>query len=78
MATVDLSSFERNIVVRPIRMEDFDRLVELQLKCFPGMKPWTKEQIASQLELFPDGQICIEYQGKIVGSSSSLILDFAM
>ncbi len=78
MPTLDLSSFEKNIVVRPIRIEDFDRLVELQLKCFPGMKPWVREQIESQLNVFPEGQICVEFQGRIVASSSSLILDFAM
>jgi hypothetical protein len=32
MATVDLSTFEKNIIVRPISIEDFDSLVELQLK----------------------------------------------
>ena len=78
MAEIDLSTFGKNILVRPIRLEDFEQLVELQLKCFPGMKPWAREQIASQLQLFPEGQICIEYQDKIVASSSSLILDFAM
>ena len=59
-------------------MSDFERLVELQHRCFPGMKPWTREQIQSQLKIFPEGQICIEYAGRIVASSSSLILDFAM
>jgi predicted amidohydrolase/GNAT superfamily N-acetyltransferase len=42
------------------------------------MKPWAREQIESQLNIFPEGQICVEYQGQIVASSSSLILDFAM
>ncbi len=78
MAGIDLSTFEKKIVVRTIRLEDFDRLVELQLKCFPGMKPWTKEQLESQLRIFPEGQICVEYEGTIVASSSSVILTFAM
>ena len=42
------------------------------------MKPWQRLQIESQLSIFPEGQLCIEYEGQIVGSSSSLILDFAM
>jgi predicted amidohydrolase/ribosomal protein S18 acetylase RimI-like enzyme len=78
MKELDLSSFETSIVVRPIAAGDFDQIVALQLKCFPGMKPWTREQIESQLAIFPEGQICIEYQGQVVASSSSLILDFAM
>jgi len=78
MANIDHTTFEKNIIVRPIKTEDFDQLTALQLKCFPGMKPWRQEQIESQLRIFPEGQICIEYEGKVVASSSSLILDFAM
>lgn len=75
---LDLAAFEKKIVVRPIRIEDYDQLVRIQLACFAGMKPWSKEQIESQLRLFPEGQICVEYEGRIVASSSSLILDFSM
>jgi len=78
MSELDLKDFEKNIVVRQIRLEDYDKLVELQMKCFPGMKPWEKEQIESQLQHFPEGQICIDYHGKLVASSSSLILDFSL
>ena len=78
MSDLELASFEKNIVVRQIRIEDFQQIVALQERCFPGMKPWTREQTESQLALFPEGQICIEYQGTLVGSSSALILDFAM
>ena len=78
MSELDLKDFEKNIIIRNIRIDDYTKLTELQLKCFPGMKPWAKDQITSQLEVFPDGQICIEYGGKIVASSSSLILDFSL
>ena len=57
-------------------MKIIDEVVELQELCFPGMPTWKKEQIESQLNIFPQGQICIELGGKIVASSSSLILDF--
>jgi predicted amidohydrolase/ribosomal protein S18 acetylase RimI-like enzyme len=78
MKPIKLASFEKKIVVRRIRFDDYDGLVQLQLKCFPGMKPWTREQIESQLRIFPEGQICVEYAGRIVASSSSLIIDFNM
>lgn len=78
MPIIDMQTFEKKIHVRPICVEDFDQIVQLQLKCFPGMKPWTQEQIESQLRIFPEGQICVEYDNKIVASSSSLILDFAL
>ncbi|MBU1299872.1 MAG: GNAT family N-acetyltransferase [Bacteroidetes bacterium] len=76
--TIDHTTFEKKIVVRPIKIDDYDQLIALQLKCFPGMKPWEREQIESQIRIFPEGQICIEYEGKIVSSANSLILDFAM
>lgn len=78
MAEQDIRQFERQIIVRPIRITDYDQIVALQLKSFPGMKPWMKEQIESQIAVFPEGQICVEYEGRIVASSSSLILDFAL
>jgi predicted amidohydrolase/ribosomal protein S18 acetylase RimI-like enzyme len=40
------------------------------------MKPWTRDQIESQLSVFPEGQLCLEYQGRLVASSSSLIVDY--
>lgn len=61
--------------LRPMRIEDFDALVELQLLSFPGMKPWRREQIESQLAIFPEGQLVLEFEGKIVASSNSLIID---
>ncbi|MCB9554983.1 MAG: GNAT family N-acetyltransferase [Deltaproteobacteria bacterium] len=72
-----LKDFERQLTVRNLRMEDFPALIEMQLLSFPTMKPWSEEQIRSQLAIFPQGQFCIEIAGRIVGSASSLIVDFA-
>ena len=78
MPELDLKNFEKNIGVRPLKDADYDNVVSLQLKCFPGMKPWSKEQFQSQITIFPDGQIGVEYEGRLIGSSSSLILDFTL
>lgn len=71
-----LEAFEKKILVRPIRIDDYEQIVEIAKLCFPGMQPWGRDQIESQLAIFSDGQICIEYQGRVVASSSSLIVDF--
>jgi len=71
----DPNLFEKKVTVRQITLADFDSLVALQLLCFPGMKPWKREQIASQLHCFPEGQICVEVDAQLVASSSCLILD---
>ncbi|MBE7507519.1 MAG: bifunctional GNAT family N-acetyltransferase/carbon-nitrogen hydrolase family protein [Planctomycetia bacterium] len=62
--------------IRAMVPEDYEEVIDLQLKCFPGMKPWSREQWDSQQQIFAEGQICIEYDGDIVASSSSLIVDF--
>ncbi len=76
MEPLDLKDFERRTVVRQLRLDDFEALVELSRKCFPGMEPWTREHIESQLAIFPEGQICIEIDGRLVASSSSLIVEY--
>lgn len=76
MPKVDLNQFENTLTVRRLRAEDFAEVVRLQEACFPGMSPWTREQFESQLKVFPEGQICIEYEERLVASSSSLIVDF--
>ncbi len=76
MAELDIDSVQKQIKVRPITLDDFPELVRLQKRCFPGMTPWKRSQIESQVSRFPEGQICIEFDGHIVASSSSLIIDF--
>jgi predicted amidohydrolase/ribosomal protein S18 acetylase RimI-like enzyme len=77
-APVNLKKFERHLLVRPLRSDDWPSVVALEQRCFPGMETWTKEQFDSQLAIFPEGQIGVEYQGELVASSSSLILNFEM
>jgi predicted amidohydrolase len=78
MEKIDLKEFEKNIILRQLNVTDFDSVVSLQLKCFPHMKPWSKEQFVSQISIFPEGQLCLQFQDKIVASSCSLILDFSL
>ena len=76
MKAINLEDFESKIRVRPLRMEDFDELVEMQQLCFPGMPTWGREQIESQIAMFPEGQLCVEYDREMVASSSCLVVDF--
>lgn len=57
-------------------IDDFDELTALQQECFPGLPVWTRAHIESQLHLFPEGQICIEIEGKLAASSSSVVIQF--
>ncbi len=76
MPNIDLSKFEKKLIVRQIKREDFGEIIALQKICFPEMDPWRVDQLESHISLFPEGQICVEYDGIIIGSSSSLIVTF--
>jgi GNAT superfamily N-acetyltransferase len=62
--------------LRTLTKDDFADIVELQKKCFPGMTPSTQDQFDSQVDLFREGQLCIEEGGRVVASASSLIVEF--
>jgi len=73
---IEHGEFETHVRVRPLTADDFDQLIALEKQCFPGMATWSREQVESQLDVFPEGQLVVEYDGEIVASSSGLIVDF--
>ncbi len=64
----------RRVTVRPTRVEDVPRLIELQRRTYTTIQPWTQDNVARQLELFPQGQVVAELNGRIVGAASSLVV----
>lgn len=75
---VRLRDFEKRIQLRRMTIEDYPALVEMQGLCFPGMAPWSEAQIRSQIEIFPQGQLCLESNGRLVASSNSLVVESDM
>lgn len=73
---INLDKFNKSIEARQMTKDDIDEIIALQNICFPGMEPWKKEHLESHINLFPRGQMVIEYDGKIIGSCSSLIINF--
>ncbi len=76
MEPLDLTEFEWKTVIRPLTIDDYDALVAMQQKCFPGMQAWQREHLESQLSIFPEGQLGVEIDGVLVASSSSLIVEY--
>ena len=63
--------------VRQMTPDDISAVIELQLRAFPGLPPWKPEQLERHLEVFPEGQLVVaDPAGHIVGSASSLIIDW--
>ncbi len=64
MEPLDLTEFELKTVVRQLTIDDYDDLVAMANRCFPGMQAWGRDQIESQLSIFPEGQLCVEVDGQ--------------
>lgn len=68
------------VVVRNYTHEDFDAMIALQADCFPPPFPeelwWSREQLENHVSLFPEGAICVEYDGRIIGSLTGLLVKF--
>lgn len=65
---------QNRLEVRPLTRKDIRAVQELQRACFPGIPPWTTEQLEKQIARFPEGQLGVELDGKLVATSSSLIV----
>jgi len=68
------------IVVRNYEESDFPALIRVQQECFPPPFPsdlwWNMEQLTNHTTLFPEGALCVEVNGEIAGSMTSLLVDF--
>lgn len=68
-------SSKPRLVVRPLRKTDIRAVQELHRRCFPTISPWTQEQLESQINIFPEGQLGVVKDGTLVATSSSLIVN---
>lgn len=73
---LDLSQFEKKMIIRPMEHKDIQDIITMQSVCFPGMEPWKVEHLESHLDVFPEGQLVAELEGEIIASCSSLIINF--
>lgn len=64
------------IIVRNTRPEDFASIIALTETVYPDSVPWSAQQLASHLDVFPEGQFVAVETGSqhIVGMAASLIV----
>jgi GNAT superfamily N-acetyltransferase len=61
--------------VRNTERDDFRGIQELSRRVYPESPPWTDEQLASHLRLFPEGQfVAVNGSGVVGGMAASLII----
>ncbi|MFT5456651.1 MAG: ribosomal protein S18 acetylase RimI-like enzyme, partial [Myxococcota bacterium] len=75
--TDPLDDLVASLVLRPLTPDDYDALVALQRACFPGMAPWSHREYDGQMRYFPQGQLGIIADGRLVASASGLIVSAA-
>jgi predicted amidohydrolase/GNAT superfamily N-acetyltransferase len=66
------------LTLRHLRADDYADLERLMNQVYAEQGgAWTRQQFTAQLKRFPDGQICIEDNGRVVAVALSLIVDYA-
>src|SRR3954469_5750128 len=64
--------------LRNISEDDYDDIKEIMDMVYSNAGgAWKKKEFKSQLKNFPEGQICIEDNGKVVAAAFSLIVNYA-
>jgi len=66
------------ITIRNTRSEDIPKIVNLQKESFPYLAQygniWHPRELESHLHVFPEGQFCVELNGEVVASATSLMV----
>ena len=75
MPEIDLDEFQTTLRVRPLTLDDHDAIVRLHGFCFPGMTTWEERDLDALIERFPDGQVGVELDGRLVATALSLVVD---
>ncbi|HSA55066.1 MAG TPA: GNAT family N-acetyltransferase [Gemmatimonadaceae bacterium] len=64
-----------SVTVRRLTPADFAAVRELTARVYPDSPTWSDAQLASHLEVFPEGQlVAVDPEGVIVGYAASLIV----
>jgi predicted amidohydrolase/GNAT superfamily N-acetyltransferase len=66
------------LTLRHLRPDDYPEVAALMNLVYAEQGgAWSKPHFIAQLKRFPDGQICMEDQGRVVAVALSLIVDYA-
>jgi ribosomal protein S18 acetylase RimI-like enzyme len=78
---VDNNLNSKSIVIRNFKEKDIPQIVKLQRESFADMAKdgmiFPSSYLQNHIEIFPHGQLLAEIDGRIVGSSSSLVVSLS-
>lgn len=70
-----------SVSIRQTAVADIPEIVKLQEESFADLAKigniWHPDELKSHLDIFPEGQLVAELEGKIVGSATSLIIQLS-
>lgn len=75
---MDSETGAHKLKIRSLTMADHNGIVTIMQQAYSGMGgAWSRSEIARLLALFPEGQICIEDMGRVVGAALTLRVDYS-
>jgi len=75
---MDKNILTHKLEIRNLQIQDYEDIRDIMSISYAGMGgAWKKEEFATLLSLFPEGQICIDDRGKVVGAALTLIIDYS-
>ena len=70
---------EHKLRTRHLCLDDYEALRNICSRVYKGVdSPWSQEEIAQLIKIFPEGQVCIEDNGRPVAIALSLAIDFSL
>lgn len=76
---MNASADSHRLILRQTRLEDYPDIASIMDRVYRGELDgaWTREQFESQIRRFPEGQLCIEDNGRVVAAAISLIVKYS-
>ncbi len=69
---------KHKLLLRHLTLADYSNIAVLMENVYGNLGgAWKQDQYASQVSRFPQGQIAIEDNGKLVAAALSMIVDYA-
>lgn len=67
------------VIVRKLKIEDYEGLRAAMIEAYEGMGGvWREANIQKLLNLFPEGQLCVEVDGKVAACALSIIVQYKL
>ncbi|MEX0619302.1 MAG: carbon-nitrogen hydrolase family protein [Pseudohongiellaceae bacterium] len=66
----------QRLTLRHLTLADYEGLKALQDEVYPALGGWPRKNYEAQLNVFLEGQLCLEDNGTVIAAAFSLIVDY--